>query len=119
MNQIPLQKPKLSEAVEQSLIKEGVPFSTIRDFLDYWKKNPDVWRYFEAACMELMLRGIKKYGAKSIVEKVRWDISIERKGEFKINNDYTAYFIRAFLVKHPNAKEIFTTKKVHGLRKAA
>ena len=55
----------------------GLPDETQRAFLHYHKANPQVWQAFERYALEAAKSGKKKYGAKSIMERVRWEFEIE------------------------------------------
>lgn len=97
---------------------EGVDRETYQKFLAYHKANPDVWKVFETAAKRLINSGIKHYGAKAIMEYVRFHETIERKAEFDLDNRFTSYYARAFIRKHPEHSGFFEFRVTKGLRSA-
>lgn len=96
-----------------------VPLLTCDLFLVYHKAKPEVWQHFERFALSVWESGRKKYGAKGIMERVRWHVEIEsnNKEDFKVQNNFTAYYARIFLIKYPEAKEaeFFNIKELKGL----
>lgn len=71
-------------------------------FVEFHRQNPEVWRLFERFALQAAAAGRSRYGAAAIVERVRWHIEVETKGDaVKINNDFRAYYARMFMVAHP------------------
>jgi len=82
-------------------------------FVDFHAKNPHVYELFERYTFDVIRLGIKKIGAKMIMERLRWEIMFETTDvDFKINNTLTAYYARHFVSKNPDFKYIFNFKKV-------
>lgn len=94
---------------------DGVDPETYEKVKAYHKKNPHIWEAFERYAL-LAAQSRKRYSAKTIMERVRWDCEFESLGEFKISNDYTAYYARAFARKYPQHKNFFKMKKTRGLK---
>ena len=92
----------------------GVPGKTIESFINKHKRDKYIWRLFEQYALKAAEKG-KKLGAKAIMERVRWECEIEDSGEFKINNDYTAYYARVFAIAHPEYADFFEFRQVKGL----
>jgi hypothetical protein len=86
--------------------------------IDWWewhKANPDVWRYFEKYAYEAVHRGRKKISHWLIINRIRWEVSIVTTGEdFKISNDYIAFYARLWKARHPEHADLFNTKKMIG-----
>jgi len=77
------------------------------------KKNPHVWRLFEKFTMMATNRGHKNLSAWLVVNRIRWETSIETEGEdFKISNDFIALYARYFMHEHPQYKGFFRTKQM-------
>lgn len=95
----------------------GIDVRTINKFLQWHKENPSVWQDFENMAMRLIKKGIARYGAKAIMEALRYERTYAYGGEFKINNNYSAYFARIFQLKHPQYKSFFETRTIKGLTK--
>lgn len=88
------------------------------DFLDFHTKNPQVFLLFEKFAMQLIQAGHDKLGAKMIMERIRWEISTggaKDKDGFKINNNYTAYYSREFIKKHPQYRDCFEFRTIRKL----
>jgi hypothetical protein len=68
-------------------------------FEAFHKLNPHVYALIVDIAVDLKNRGFKKCGMKLIFERLRWLYAIQTQGgQYKLNNDYTAYYAR--LVMH-------------------
>ena len=80
----------------------------------WWKwhqKNPQVWKKFEEYTFQAINAGRKKYSQWAIINRIRWNAEVETSGgDFKISNDYIAFYARLFHVKHPEYKDFFSVK---------
>jgi hypothetical protein len=66
----------------------------------YNLENKLAWVYFERYSRELMVAGVEKTSARMIVERMRWEATLEQwVGHFKINNDYPALWSRLLIWK--------------------
>lgn len=99
------------------LIAQGVPLETAQAFLAWHRDNPAIWREFERLTLEAIAKG-RKVGAKAVMERVRWEVEVERGGEWKCNNNYTAYYARMFGAKYPQHRDYFEYREVKGLKAA-
>lgn len=82
-----------------------------RNWWEFHKKNPHVWNLFEKYTFQAIEAGFKNYGAKGIMERIRWHEEIETTGcSFKISNNHTAYYARYFHHLHPRYDGFFRTK---------
>ena len=84
---------------------------------EWWawhRMNPEVWKKFEEYTLEAIHSGNRRhYSHWAIVNRIRWNREIETQGgEFKIPNDYIAFYARLFHVKHPEYDGFFRTKKL-------
>jgi hypothetical protein len=80
------------------------------DFLHFNTKCPQVYLLFEKFAFQLIAAGHTKLGAKMILERIRWEISIggvKDDDGFKINNNYTAYYSRQFVKNNPAYEDYF------------
>jgi hypothetical protein len=98
-------------------VRDGVDVADEDDLKKRWwswhKKNPHVWRLFEKFTMIAIGRGHKNLSAWLIVNRIRWETSIETEGEdFKISNDFIALYARYFMHKHPQYSGFFRTKQM-------
>jgi len=84
------------------------------------KENPHVWTLFERFTLEAIDAGKQHSSAWLIVNRIRWENEIvTRGGEFKISNDFIAYYARLFHHYHPQHNGFFRTKTLKDERIAA
>ena len=72
-------------------------------FFQFHDENPHVYKEFERRALLLINKGRNHFGAKAIFEAMRFDwAATTTDEEFKLNNNYTAYYARIFEDKHPD-----------------
>ena len=77
------------------------------------KKNPQVYELFEQFSLQAIKKGHKRLSAWLIINRVRWETSVETYGDpFKISNDYIAFYSRYFMHRYPQHKGFF---KLHAM----
>ena len=82
------------------------------EFLKYHDANPSIWKAFERKTFEAMQRGFRNYGVGAIFELLRWESGVSADGdEFKLNNNWRAYYARLFEAKYPQHKGFFRNRK--------
>ena len=76
------------------------------------RENPHVYRLFRRFTFEALEKKRHKHlGAWLVVNRIRWETSIETEGDdFKISNDFIAYYARLFMHENPEHKGLFRTK---------
>lgn len=72
----------------------------------YDKANPQVYEAFVRLALELKTMGAKRFGAKAIFEKIRWETRVRAIQEpgfpvLKVNNNYPAYYARKLASTDP------------------
>lgn len=79
----------------------------------YHKQHPEVWRMFEEFAFQMINRGFKNYSVNAIFERIRWEKDAGGDGEnqFKIGNNYRAFYARRFMKKYPLHDGFFRTRK--------
>ena len=84
-----------------------------RVWWDWHLKNPHVYELFEQFAFEAISRGHRHCSAWLIVNRLRWESSIvTNSGDYKISNNFIAYYARLFMHKNPNYNNFFKTKKM-------
>lgn len=79
---------------------------------EWHKENPHVYELFKHFTMIAIKRGHRNLSAWLIVNRIRWETSIETKGnDFKISNDFIALYARLFMKEHPEYDGFFRIKK--------
>lgn len=86
-------------------------------FEKYHAQNPDVFQMFLHYAHEARTAGFARYSAWAIMNRIRWHRNINKKSlqkeEFKISNDYIAWYARKAMTTHPIwFKEFFKIKKL-------
>jgi len=77
------------------------------------KENPQIYELFERFTMDAIRKGHKRLSAWLIVNRIRWETMVETTGEdFKISNDFIAYYARLFMALHPEYDGFFKTKQL-------
>lgn len=91
--------------------------NTIRDAFDKFNaRYPDVYAMFERFALEAIVSGLDVFGAKAVWERLRWETGVRAfktdAERFHLNNNYTAYYARLFMERHPQYEGVFRTRKV-------
>ena len=80
---------------------------------EWHHKNPHVWDLFEKFTLQAINNGHKHCSAWLVVNRIRWETTIETTGnDFKISNDFIAYYARYFMALHPQHEGFFQTKQL-------
>ena len=109
MEQVLNEKPVNPRVV---LKKHGVDPETIQKFINFNKETAkEVWKAFEKYALKASLRR-KRIGANAIMERIRWETTIEKGEDWKVNNNYAPYYARIFIAKHPRCKGLFEFRKL-------
>lgn len=86
-----------------------------RAFAAFHGDHPEVYREFCRMVGELRAAGHRHYSAKAIIEVIRFHTDVnagyEGRGEFKINNNFTALYARKWRAEHPGQSDFFETRK--------
>lgn len=81
-------------------------------FDEFHAANPHVYEEFARFTREAIAAGRKRIGAKLIFERLRWHTEIETRGEdFKVNNNYSAFYARLWMRNNPGHGDVFATRK--------
>lgn len=90
-------------------------FSERRDqWLDWHNKNPRIGQCFDRFALEAASTG-RRVSHWLIVNRIRWEVQIATTGEdFKISNDFIAFYARNWIEKHPQHRSMFTIKRMPG-----
>ena len=83
-----------------------------RAFERFHTENPHVYDLFKKYTHQAIRAGRDRFGAQSIIERIRWYTAIETKGDsFKINNNHARYYARLFMREHPVYEDFFRTRR--------
>jgi hypothetical protein len=82
---------------------------------EWHKSNPQVWLLFERFALEAVARGRSKISHWLIINRIRWETAITTTGnDFKISNDFIAFYARLWKALHPEHADLFNTKQMKG-----
>lgn len=77
------------------------------------KENPHFYEMFERFALALISNGHSNSSAWLVVNRIRWETAMKTTGdEYKISNDFIAYYARLFHHDHPKHEGFFRTKKL-------
>jgi hypothetical protein len=79
-------------------------------FEQYDRQHPAVWRRFEAMALADIHAGKKRLSAKRLFEMMRLSGTPQR-GDFFINNNFTADYARKFMWTYPMFEGMFETRE--------
>ena len=80
-------------------------------FIEFDRNSPEIWNAFKRFTFQAINTGCTHFGAKMVVERIRWDTMLTTSHErFKISNDYTAFYARKFMFHYPQHKNLFAFK---------
>lgn len=69
----------------------------------FHRAHPEVWRLFVRFSHEKIALGCEHFGAKAVMERIRWETSAGGSSpELKISNNHTAFYARRFNRMHPH-----------------
>ncbi len=84
-------------------------------FEAFHRMNPHVYKSVVAVSLDLKERGFRKGGMKMVFERLRWLYAIQTVGEdYKLNNNYTAYYARLVMETVPDLDGFFETRLRQG-----
>lgn len=89
----------------------------LRDkFLEFHRKNPQVWRLFVRYTFQLIDAGRKNYSARAVMHRIRWHTAVKTSEDFpegfKINNNHTPHYARMFHEQYPEHDGFFRNRKL-------
>jgi hypothetical protein len=81
--------------------------------IEFNREHPEIWRYFCWFTFGLIHKGFASYSVNAIFERIRWEIDAGGNGvtKFKLNNNYRAFYARAFMRKYPEHDGFFRTRE--------
>lgn len=93
---------------------DGAGRPTITDrFLAFHADNPGFYRNLVRFARELRAEtGAERIGIQALIERARWDhLLVTRSLDFKVNNDYAAFYARLLMQQEPDLAGAFETRK--------
>jgi hypothetical protein len=96
-----------------------------RNWWQWHSDNPQVWLYFErfafeAVCFKAVCKGKTRISPWLIINRIRCLVSlgaidiVTNGADFKISNDYIAFYARLWRARHPEYADLFHIKPMLG-----
>ncbi len=82
----------------------------VREFRKYHSDNPHIYVAFRRYAWQAIDRGRRNIGAGLICERIRWDTALSGNDEFKLNNNFRAFYARMFMREFPQHDGFFRTR---------
>jgi len=84
-------------------------------FQEFHQANPHVYEALRRMALDLRRRGSRKIGMKMLFEVLRWQYYMTTDDpagdDFKLNNNYTAYYARELMANEPALADAFETRE--------
>lgn len=81
-------------------------------FQRYDLQHPEVYRRFAELTFEAIKKGFKNFSARGLLWVMRFENGAHPKNDgFKLNNNYTPYYVRKFVKEFPQHKAFFECRK--------
>lgn len=77
----------------------------------YHRENPAVYVLFKRFSFEAIEKGRKHFSAEAVINRIRWETLISGNDDFKINNNYKAFYSRLFMKDFPQYSGFFELRK--------
>ncbi len=85
--------------------------ATKQEFWAFHKANPHVYDEFEKYTLIAINRGAKHLSHWLVIGRIRYDYAIlTNDSDYKINNNYIAFYARLFMALNPQHDGFFKTK---------
>lgn len=83
-----------------------------KDFYDWLKANGPIFEYFENCAIKIRENGTQHFGAKAIVEVMRYRTAVREigDGKWKLNNNRTSDMAKLYLLLHPEHDGLFEVR---------
>tara|TARA_B100001750_G_C15512334_1_gene604524 strand:- start:594 stop:926 length:333 start_codon:yes stop_codon:yes gene_type:complete len=80
-------------------------------FIDFHRANPHVYDRIVELTFRRKDAGWKRGSMKQIFEVIRWEYDLKTTGDFKLNNNYTAWYARLVMERNPSLDGFFQLRK--------
>lgn len=82
-------------------------------FRRFLANHPEVYEEFCRIARQLLVRGIDHYGAKAIMEVIRFERAMSGQGELlNVNNNYTSRLARKLMAEDERFNGFFETREL-------
>lgn len=107
---------QVAEQIEFTLmptVEPGYKGVMEKQFEAFHSANPHVYTAILRISLGLKDMGFRRCGMKMIFERLRWMYAIQTMGDdnFKLNNNYTAYYSRLVMAQQPELDGFFQLRE--------
>lgn len=81
-------------------------------FVEHHTANPHIFKAFVRLAERAKAEGRKHYGAKFMLELVRWNTPVEAADAYKVNNNFPSRYVRLLAKERPDLAGLFETRKL-------
>ena len=102
-----------ANSIQQQEISFAGMDSMEERFLEFDKNNPQAYKMFKKFVFDAIKKGRQHYGANGIIELIRWHTFLDTNDhDYKINNNWGAYYARKFENEYPQYKGFFRSRRL-------
>jgi len=84
-----------------------------REFKRFHHDHPEVYTRLVYLARDLKRRGHERAGIAMLYEVVRWQqFTVNKDGDYKLNNNYRAYYARLIMKQEADLAGFFDTRRV-------
>jgi hypothetical protein len=82
-------------------------------FAAFHTENPHVLALLVRLAREAKARGMERIGAKALIERARWEISLQTRGdEYRLNNSFASRYARLIADTCPDLATMFQFRRL-------
>lgn len=96
-----------------TLQAEERPKTLTERFVDFHTRSPGVYvALVRLARQWVQATGRRRLGIATLYERVRWEMAVATSdADFKLNNDYRAFYARLIMQNEPDLAGLFETRR--------
>ena len=80
-------------------------------FEQFDQENPHIWDLFKQFTFEAIRNGHRVFSIALVTERIRWETMVNTTDtDFKLRNDYRAFYARKFHQEYPMYDGLFRTR---------
>lgn len=80
-------------------------------FQRYDVQHPEVYIRFKELTFEALKKGFKSFSARGLFQVMRFEKGFIKNDGYKLNNNYTPYYVRKFIKEYPEHRAFFECRK--------
>jgi hypothetical protein len=109
--QLALELEKRDGPLKLETIARSKRRSLSERYLAWRALNPQVYKLFRRFAYEALESG-QKFGAKAIAERMRWEMRVKARDDFKVNNSFVSRMVRELIEEDERFEGYFQTRKL-------